>query len=225
MSSELRTNTIVPASGTNLTLGGSGDTTKIPSGSTLDVDGTADISGAFNSVGIDDNATSTTLSLSSSNQVEVSNSLTDYSFKVINDGNSTSHFGIYVQCGEDSGSGTNYLMGFKDGDGGSVGSITFSGTTTSFNTSSDYRLKEDVTPMTGAIDKLKQLNPVNFAWIGNGVRADGFLAHELKEVVSNAVVGEKDGKEMQGIDQSKLIPLLTSALQEAIQRIEELESA
>jgi hypothetical protein len=68
------------------------------------------------------------------------------------------------------------------------------------------------------------LKPVNFAWKADGSRVDGFLAHEAQEVVPEAVTGEKDGGEMQGIDQSKLVPLLTAALQEALKRIEALEA-
>jgi hypothetical protein len=113
---------------------------------------------------------------------------------------------------------------------GEVGSINTNGSATSYNTSSDYRLKEDWQPMSGSIDRLKNLNPVNFAWKVDGTRVDGFLAHEAAEVVPEAVSGEKDAVDedgnpvMQGIDQSKLVPLLTAALQEAIAKIESLET-
>ena len=105
-----------------------------------------------------------------------------------------------------------------------VGTISVTATTTAYNTSSDYRLKEDVQPMSGASDRVLALNPVNFAWKVDGTRVDGFLAHEAQEVVPEAVTGEKDGEEMQAIDQSKLVPLLTAALQEALQKIEALEA-
>ena len=75
---------------------------------------------------------------------------------------------------------------------GKVGSITTSGSATAFNTSSDYRLKEDWQPMSGALDRVDALKPVNFAWKANGERVDGFLAHELAEVIPEAVTGEKD---------------------------------
>jgi hypothetical protein len=84
--------------------------------------------------------------------------------------------------------------------------------------------------MVGASDRLMALKPVNFAWKVNGSRVDGFLAHETQEIVPEAVTGEKDavdkdGKpQYQGIDQSKLVPLLTAALQEALQKIEALEA-
>jgi hypothetical protein len=111
-----------------------------------------------------------------------------------------------------------------------VGSISVTASATAYNTSSDHRLKEDVQPMVGSVDRLMALKPVNFAWKADGSRVDGFLAHEAQEVVPEAVTGEKDavdkdGKpEYQGIDQSKLVPLLTAALQEALARIETLEA-
>ena len=111
-----------------------------------------------------------------------------------------------------------------------VGSISVSGAATTYNTTSDYRLKEDVQPMVGASDRVMALNPVNFSWKTNGSRVDGFLAHEAQEVVPEAVTGEKDAvdaegnPEYQGIDQSKLVPVLTAALQESLTKIEALEA-
>jgi len=125
--------------------------------------------------------------------------------------------------------GTFYHFNFTE-NGTQRGSITSNGSSTSYNTSSDYRLKEDVQPMSGSIDRVKALNPVNFAWKADGSRVDGFLAHEAATVVPEAVHGEKDAvdtdgnPEYQGIDQSKLVPLLTAALQEAITKIETLEA-
>jgi hypothetical protein len=121
------------------------------------------------------------------------------------------------------------MMQFNNG-GSLVGNITTSTTATTYATSSDYRLKEDWQPMSGAITRLNQLKPVNFAWKVDGSRVDGFLAHEAQEVVPESVTGTKDavdaeGKpEYQGIDQSKLVPLLTAALQEAVAKIAELEA-
>jgi hypothetical protein len=114
--------------------------------------------------------------------------------------------------------------------GSTVGSISITGSSTAYNTSSDYRLKEDVQPMVGATDRVLALNPVNFAWKADGTRVDGFLAHEAQAVVPEAVTGthnevDDDGNAvMQGIDQSKLVPLLTAALKEAITKIETLET-
>jgi len=176
---------------------------------------------------------------------------------------------------------------------GSVGTIQTNGSSTSYNTSSDYRLKTDAQPMTGASARVQALKPVNFEWIVDGTRVDGFLAHEAQEVVPEAVTGTKDGMmdeeyqvsaatgdiytpatdayvdadgndvdavdevihsadveqpetladgqqwrettaavtgtrsvpDMQGIDQSKMVPLLVAALQEALARITALENA
>jgi hypothetical protein len=109
-------------------------------------------------------------------------------------------------------------------DGVNVGNISVTASATAYNTSSDYRLKEDVQPMVGSADRLMALKPVNFAWKVDGSRVDGFLAHEAQEVVPEAVTGEKDGEEMQAIDHSKLVPLLTAALQEALTEIADLKA-
>ena len=114
---------------------------------------------------------------------------------------------------------------------GQVGGIVVNGSATAFNTSSDYRLKENVTGITDGITRVKQLNPSRFNFIANAnITVDGFLAHEAATVVPEAVTGTKDAvdadgnPEYQGIDQSKLVPLLTAALQEAITKIETLEA-
>ena len=140
----------------------------------------------------------------------------------------------------------------------SAGTISSSGSSTAYNTSSDYRLKEDWVAVANASTRVNALKPVNFAWISSGERVDGFLAHELADVVPEAVTGSKDAMrdeeyeitprvmatydeesneltpaveavmgtrsvpDYQGIDQSKLVPLLTAALQEALAAIEAL---
>ena len=113
-----------------------------------------------------------------------------------------------------------------------VGSITTNGSATAYNTSSDYRLKENIVPLANAVTRVKQLAPKNFTWKNNsslGV-VDGFIAHELQAVVPEAVFGEKDGVDQdgkpkyQGVDTSVLVALLTAALQEALTRIEALEA-
>jgi hypothetical protein len=107
---------------------------------------------------------------------------------------------------------------------GLVGFIVTSGTTTSYSTTSDYRLKEQVVPMDGAsaLDKLAQVRPVNYKWKADKTDGNGFLAHELQEVVPEAVTGVKDGKENQMIDYSKVVPLLTAALKESVELINKL---
>ena len=113
-----------------------------------------------------------------------------------------------------------------------VGSVTTNGSATAYNTSSDYRLKENIVPLANAVTRVKQLAPKNFTWKNNssiGV-VDGFIAHELQAVVPEAVFGEKDGVDQdgkpkyQGVDTSVLVALLTAALQEALTRIEALEA-
>ena len=137
---------------------------------------------------------------------------------------------------------------------GAVGSIITSGSSTSYNTSSDYRLKTNVQPMVDATATFMRLNPVSFEWIADGTtRVDGFLAHELGAVIPEAATGTHNGMvdeeyeaspavlndegvettpavmatrsvpDYQGIDQSKVVPLLVATLQEALARIEALE--
>lgn len=110
------------------------------------------------------------------------------------------------------------------------GGIVRSGSSVAYNTMSDYRLKENVVPMESASERVKALKPSRFNFLTDSRTVDGFLAHEVQEVVPEAVTGTKDAVEedgsarYQGIDQSKLVPLLTKALQEALERIEALES-
>jgi hypothetical protein len=114
---------------------------------------------------------------------------------------------------------------------GAVGSISTNASATAYNTSSDHRLKENVVPLTGAVDRLNQLQVHRFNFIADpDTVVDGFIAHEAQAVVPECVTGEKDavddaGKPVyQGIDQSKLVPLLTAALQEALDEIESLKA-
>ena len=109
---------------------------------------------------------------------------------------------------------------------GTVGSITTSGSATAYNTSSDYRLKQDVSYEWAATEKLLQLQPVTYAFKADpDTTLEGFLAHELQEHSPNAVTGEKDGDTMQSVDHSKLVPLLVKTIQELEARITELENA
>jgi hypothetical protein len=105
-----------------------------------------------------------------------------------------------------------------------VGIISTNGTNTTYGTSSDYRLKENIALMTGALEKVAALKPCTYVWKATGEADEGFIAHELAEVAPYAVSGEKDGEQMQGVDYGKLTPILTAALQEAIAKIEVLEA-
>lgn len=104
--------------------------------------------------------------------------------------------------------------------GSRVGSISANNTTTSYNTSSDYRLKENVQPMAGALSRVSALKPCTYNWKSDGSTGEGFIAHELAEVIPQAVHGEKDAVnednsiEPQSIDTSHLVAMLTAAIQE-----------
>jgi hypothetical protein len=108
-----------------------------------------------------------------------------------------------------------------------IGGLTQNGTTgVTFATSSDYRLKEHVEPLTGALERVTQLAPKRFNFISEPERSlDGFIAHEVQQIVPEAVTGVKDGEIMQGLDASRLIPLLTAAVIELAARVETLENA
>ncbi len=152
---------------------------------------------------------------------------------------------------------TRDMQQFVNGNG-TVGGIQTSGSSTSYVTSSDYRLKENETPIVDGITRLKQLKPYRFNFKADAnTTVDGFFAHEVSSVVPEAITGDKDAMDVetrytaddeetqgdtpsknvgdpktysstvidaQGIDQAKLVPLLTSALQEAITKIEALEA-
>jgi hypothetical protein len=128
-----------------------------------------------------------------------------------------------------SGAGT-FLSLYADST--AVGNISTNGSTTAYNTSSDYRLKESVTYDFDATTRLKQLKPARFNFIADAdTTIDGFLAHEVQSVVPEAITGthnevDDDGNPvMQGIDQSKLVPLLVKTIQELEARITALENA
>ena len=129
-----------------------------------------------------------------------------------------------------SGTSNNQLLQFYNNNG-SVGNISTNGSATAYNTSSDYRLKENVVEMTGATERLKQLQPKRFNFIADAdTTVDGFLAHEVSSIVPEAISGTKDAVDedgnpkYQGIDQSKLVPLLVKTIQELEARITALES-
>ena len=163
-------------------------------------------------------------------------------------GTFASNRGLVLESTQSSGE----MIRFNTSSGG-AGNISSSGTSTTYSTSSDHRLKENIVDLDGAIDRVKQLAPKRFNFICDAdTTVDGFIAHEAQAVVPEAITGThngvevwKEGEELpdgvsvgdnkldedgnaipdyQGIDQSKLVPLLTAALQEAIAKIETLET-
>ncbi len=124
------------------------------------------------------------------------------------------------------------VVGFYVNTNTERGFISVNQYSTTYSTSSDYRLKENIVPISNSIERLKELKPCRFNFIQGDPNyvVDGFIAHEAAEVIPEAVTGEKDAVDednnplYQGIDQSKVVPLLTAALKEAISKIEQLET-
>jgi hypothetical protein len=118
-----------------------------------------------------------------------------------------------------SSTANNDLISFSNPNG-NVGAILTNGSATTYSTSSDYRLKENIAPMTGALATVQALKPVTYTWKVDGSNGQGFIAHELAEVVPDCVSGEKDAVnedgsiKSQGIDTSFLVATLTAAIQE-----------
>jgi len=138
----------------------------------------------------------------------------------------TSGNGIYYQ---NTTNGGNAAL-FVNAAGSGVGDINVGASSTAYNTSSDYRLKNNIAPMTGALAKVAALKPVTYKWKADGSDGEGFIAHELQAVVPQCVTGEKDavdaeGKPVyQGIDTSFLVATLTAAIKEQQAMINELKA-
>ena len=178
---------------------------------------------------------------------------------IVLDGNGFAYFvrdsGVQLLLGNDDTSGASQESIRFVRNSSDVGSIDTTSTATSYNTSSDYRLKENVDYDFNALDRVAQLKPARFNFIADAdTTVDGFIAHEVQDIVPEAITGEKDAvkeeeyeitpavldddgnvvtepvmgtrevPEYQGIDQSKLVPLLTKAIQEQQEQIESLKS-
>lgn len=121
---------------------------------------------------------------------------------------------------KDTNAGGGNQIKFLNSSGTTVGYINQNGTLTVYSTVSDYRLKENVQPMQGALATVSQLKPCTYSWKSTGESTQGFIAHELQEVVPECVIGEKDvvdadgNPQYQGIDTSFLVATLTAAIQE-----------
>ena len=159
----------------------------------------------------------------------------NYSARVSLSWDSSSQSGIVLRTSSATLSGNPMI--FQDSGGTARGSISQTASAVAYNTSSDYRLKKDIAPMTGALAKIAALKPVTYKWNADDSEGEGFIAHELAEVVPQCVTGQKDAVETytdeegneqtrpvyQGIDTSFLIATLTAALQEAHGLIKTLE--
>jgi hypothetical protein len=151
--------------------------------------------------------------------------------KTIASGHFAAAFEGYYGVGINAIPATGALMYFYYNGGGSpVGSIYTNGSSTSYGTSSDYRLKENVAPMSGALAKVAALKPCTYTWKATGESDEGFIAHELQEVCPSAVSGKKDAVnedgsiKPQGIDTSFLVATLTAAIQEQQAIITQLQA-
>ena len=139
----------------------------------------------------------------------------------IEDGSMRTSFGSYTGAGDH--------IYFINGNG-TVGRVSSNGTTTTYNTSSDYRLKENVQPMQDALAVIAQLNPVTYTWKADGSDGQGFIAHELQAVMPDCVTGEKDAvdadgnPQYQGVDTSFLVATLVKAVQELKAEVDNLKA-
>ena len=128
--------------------------------------------------------------------------------------------GLVIKNPGASGAAVPTSIVFLNGAGTAVGYIAVGASVTNFTNLSDYRLKKDVTQINNALDKVSRINPVSFIWKESGEVGESFIAHELQEECPIAVVGNKDDVNEdgsirpQGVDASKLIPLLTAAIKE-----------
>ena len=118
---------------------------------------------------------------------------------------------------------TGIAMGFLNSSGTTVGRITTTATDTAYNTTSDYRLKEDLQDFKG-LDLVSKIPVYDYKWKAEDSRSYGVMAHELAEVLPDAVTGDKDAEEMQGVDYSKIVPLLVKSIQELKAEIELLKN-
>jgi len=188
--------------------------------------GNVSITGAFTSLGIDDNASSNAVTIDVDEQVFHIKNSSGLASKGQEFRSSGAHWitadAVTPQQINRTTDTGKMIEFFKDEV--SVGDITWSGVTLALNSTSDYRLKENDIALSNSIERLSKLNPIKYNFIGNDTVIDGFFAHNVQEVVPEAVQGEKDGVDYQTMDQTKLIPLIVSALQEEIKLRKKLES-
>jgi hypothetical protein len=112
----------------------------------------------------------------------------------------------------------NNMINFFNASETYVSSIVVNASSVAYNTSSDYRLKQDLKDFNG-LDLLTKIKTYDYEWKSDKSRSYGVIAHELQSVINYAVTGVKDGKEMQGVDYSKIVPVLIKAIQELNDKI------
>lgn len=142
--------------------------------------------------------------------------------------NATSYLDTDTTYKSYQGSGTPHITLLNGAT--TVGTITNNGTNASYNTTSDYRVKNKLGTIEDAVERVLELDPLLYSFIGKDDVHEGFIAHEVDAVVPNAVTGDKDAVDpitdapiLQQLDLSKLVPLLTQALKEAIWKIDDLQ--
>jgi len=145
---------------------------------------------------------------------------TNYYAQVFVEHNSVTNHGIVLKEKNTSGG---VQVAFLNSNVTLVGQITTTATSTGYATSSDYRLKEDLQDFKG-LDMVSKIPVYDFKWKTDESRSYGVVAHELQEVLPDAVSGEKDAEEMQGVDYSKIVPLLVKSIQELKAEIEILKT-
>ncbi|NTW90069.1 MAG: hypothetical protein HGB37_04155, partial [Candidatus Moranbacteria bacterium] len=138
---------------------------------------------------------------------------TSYAASIFNDGDDANRYGLLIQSGADSG-GTGTLVQFMDGDGTDVGEITFNGTTTTYSTSSDRRLKDDIRDTHYTLADLNRVQVRDYEFTEDGMTSTGFIAQELYDIFPYAVSRPDDPDRMWGVDYGKITPLIVSAVQE-----------
>ena len=148
-------------------------------------------------------------------RLDVRTDAATYAAQIFNDGNNANRLGLVMQVGADSG-GTGTLIQFLDGDGTDVGEITFNGTTTTYSTSSDQRLKDNIVDTQFGLDDLMnvQVRDYIFNTDGTGALRTGFIAQELNAVYPEAVVASDDPNEYWSVDYGRITPLIVKAVQE-----------
>lgn len=145
---------------------------------------------------------------------------------VVTVGTKTGYYGVTIR---DVASNTAMML-FTNSAGATAGNIVLSGLTTTYGTVSDYRLKENVQPMKTGLATVSALKPVTYDWKFDGSQGEGFIAHELAEIVPYAVAGEKDAvnedgsAKPQSVDYGKIVPHLVAAIKELSAEVEALKA-